>query len=226
LKRRSTIIPNKPSAGRNAQESPLLCLPAELRNRIWTYVLSSQDDIPPDADGQDFKWNLEEIHLDIISVSRQAYAETALLPFALGCFRFRNGWRMLQLLDKTFAEQRESSCRAVISRSATHLPLVPQNSLGSSRSVCGASTMNASNMSQLGTSLVVFGVWLASRTWMSTFWTGRHRAPRPCCLRVSWWTLDALIKPLLTRGHTGKQRLKFLDRKKVLTSCDKAATLQ
>lgn len=56
--------PNDNSAERNAQESPLLRLPPELRNRIWTYVLSTQDDTTPDADGQDFKWNLEEIHLD------------------------------------------------------------------------------------------------------------------------------------------------------------------
>lgn len=33
------------SAERNAQESPLLRLPPELRNRIWTYVLSTKDDI-------------------------------------------------------------------------------------------------------------------------------------------------------------------------------------
>ncbi|KAF3035164.1 hypothetical protein E8E11_004184 [Didymella keratinophila] len=42
-------------AERNAQESPLLRLPAELRNRIWTYVLSTHDDITPDAEDQDFK---------------------------------------------------------------------------------------------------------------------------------------------------------------------------
>lgn len=96
------------SAERNAQESPLLRLPPELRNRIWTYVLSTKDDITPDADGKDFKWNLEEIHLDIIGVCRQTYAETAMLPFALGSFRFRNFNRMQQLLDITFPEQRSA----------------------------------------------------------------------------------------------------------------------
>jgi len=81
-------------------------LPAELRNRTWTYVLSTHDDITPDAEGQDFKWSLEETHLDIIGVCHQTYAETALLPFALGCFRFRNEARVHQLLGTTFQEQR------------------------------------------------------------------------------------------------------------------------
>lgn len=73
-------------------------------------------------------WNLEEIHLDIISVSRQGYAETALLPFALGCFRFRNGWRVLQLLDKTFAEQRSAISR--IKLPCSYLALCYPSSLG------------------------------------------------------------------------------------------------
>lgn len=86
-------------------------MPPELRNRIWAYVLSTQGDITPDAEGQDFKWNLEEIHLDIIGVCRQTYAETALLPFALSCFRFRNHHRVQQLLDTTFQEQRDAISR-------------------------------------------------------------------------------------------------------------------
>ena len=54
---------------------------------------------------------MEETHLDTIRVCRQTHAETALLPFALGCFRLGNKARVVQLLGATFPEQRGASAR-------------------------------------------------------------------------------------------------------------------
>ncbi|KAF2622061.1 hypothetical protein BU25DRAFT_426018 [Macroventuria anomochaeta] len=78
--------------GRNATMSPLLCLPAELRNRVFAYILG----------GYEFKlqggWNgrcqarhiLSDVGghgiLGLLRTCRQIYAETRMLPFALNTF--------------------------------------------------------------------------------------------------------------------------------------------
>jgi hypothetical protein len=88
---------------RNARESPLLRLPAELRNRIYDLVLYEGDYnfashfyIKDDQDQDDFL-NFEGFKVDpkvpnrlgLIRTCRQLYAETVLLPFSLNTFVFR-----------------------------------------------------------------------------------------------------------------------------------------
>ena len=88
----------------NALNSPLLRLPAELRNAIFTYVFSDNVYLFNDASiwpkvathvGASY-WNktismtsFDENNLGVIVTSRQLYAETALLPYQLALFHFR-----------------------------------------------------------------------------------------------------------------------------------------
>ncbi len=79
------------SARQNQQQSPLLRLPPELRNKIYGYVLG----------GKVFQFRSEKYHelvkssmkkkqnLALLGVCRQVYAETALLPFTLSTFSIR-----------------------------------------------------------------------------------------------------------------------------------------
>jgi hypothetical protein len=75
----------------NAINSPLLRLPAELRNRIFTYVFSGEEYRflgnergPITCRISSFQHN----GLGPLLVSRQLYIETAILPYKLGTFRF------------------------------------------------------------------------------------------------------------------------------------------
>ncbi|KAF2707627.1 hypothetical protein K504DRAFT_383222 [Pleomassaria siparia CBS 279.74] len=76
------------STKKNREESPLLCLPAEIRNHIFSYALGGRMWV--------ILWrsrrssvvkNREENCLSLLQTCRQVYAETALLPFELGTFR-------------------------------------------------------------------------------------------------------------------------------------------
>jgi len=82
----------------NAANSPLLRLPAELRNEIFAYVYTDAVYHPGLTDyGGEPRANLRgsesylkrcEVHLSL--VCRQMHAETALLPYELGSFNFRS----------------------------------------------------------------------------------------------------------------------------------------
>ena len=71
------------STSRNQSESPLLQLPAELRNIIYTYVLQEHSRVaafPLRNTGP------RRYPLALLFVCRQIHAETALLPYALNTF--------------------------------------------------------------------------------------------------------------------------------------------
>jgi hypothetical protein len=102
------------STERNACESPLLRLPPEIRNRIWSYILSIRqitlkecpDDWRDDLDVDDYEceeeyevayYELKEIcwasaayppGLETLLICRQTYAEASLLPFTLNTISF------------------------------------------------------------------------------------------------------------------------------------------
>jgi hypothetical protein len=72
------------------QDSPLLCLPPEIRNRIWEYTLGGNDIRQVDY-GHRISVFLAKPHeglntFALLRVCRQTYAETALLPFSVNTF--------------------------------------------------------------------------------------------------------------------------------------------
>jgi hypothetical protein len=90
------------SVERNAQQSPLLRLPAEIRNMIFIFALSDNiisptlwhADSDPDPEhtstvSRSVTGNRPPLHrFSLLRVSRQIYAETAILPYHLSTFRF------------------------------------------------------------------------------------------------------------------------------------------
>ncbi|KAI4701708.1 hypothetical protein J4E81_003448 [Alternaria sp. BMP 2799] len=80
----------------NATESPLLCLPAELRNMIFRWVFRGVEYglvdnwrpldsvVPLQVKNASGSHTLDDLNLPL--VCRQIYAETALLPYSLGTF--------------------------------------------------------------------------------------------------------------------------------------------
>ncbi|KAI4917555.1 uncharacterized protein J4E92_008949 [Alternaria infectoria] len=79
----------------NALNSPLLRLPAELRNAIFAYVFSSNvyvfDGASVYRDKTTSLTSFNENNLGVLVTSRQLHAETALLPYQLALFRFEFG---------------------------------------------------------------------------------------------------------------------------------------
>ena len=96
---------------RNAATSPFLRLPSEIRNRIFKLVFTQQERpclrsvrhyhranaVPGQPESVHFggylyvtqhfrPWGEMSLHLQVLRVSRQVYAEAALLPFALNNF--------------------------------------------------------------------------------------------------------------------------------------------
>ena len=76
------------SARQNQRDSPLLRLPPEIRNQIFEYALGGHTIWLQDAP----KWRRGVKHkktrnlLALLAVSRQAYAETAMIAFSLNTF--------------------------------------------------------------------------------------------------------------------------------------------
>ncbi|KAI4644834.1 uncharacterized protein J4E79_010969 [Alternaria viburni] len=77
----------------NALNSPLLRLPAELRNAIFAYVFSDNVYL---FNGANVYWkrtssttSFNENNLGVLRTSRQLHAETALLPYQLAFFHFK-----------------------------------------------------------------------------------------------------------------------------------------
>lgn len=82
------------SMDRNARASPLLRLPAELRNRVYEYVLYKGTYWFNRERATTSKRPIEIVprianRLSLLRVCRQTYAETALLPFSLNTFCVR-----------------------------------------------------------------------------------------------------------------------------------------
>jgi len=81
----------------NATDSPLLRLPAELRNLIFAHVyIGTRYSL--DVEGFLGSWNLGALDWDqsVIGLSlvcRQTHAETSLLPYELGMFDLFTGWQ-------------------------------------------------------------------------------------------------------------------------------------
>jgi hypothetical protein len=72
------------SGKKNARQSPLLCLPAEIRNMIWKYAFSgkvrvSSTTVVPRKDYDRFS---------LLRVCRQVYHETGVLPYTTNTFCF------------------------------------------------------------------------------------------------------------------------------------------
>jgi hypothetical protein len=89
------------SLERNARDSPLLRLPAELRNRVYELVLyegrynfagNKYVDFDTGWESLDGVKVYAEDHnrLSLLRVCRQLYCDTALLPFSLNTFVFRS----------------------------------------------------------------------------------------------------------------------------------------
>ncbi|KAF1835439.1 hypothetical protein BDW02DRAFT_495992 [Decorospora gaudefroyi] len=76
-------------ARQNQQDSPLLRLPPEIRNRIFGYVLGGKTfHIEYSVNTETITNTTKSEHaLSPLAVCRQVFAETALLPFSLNTFR-------------------------------------------------------------------------------------------------------------------------------------------
>ncbi|RMZ66580.1 tetratricopeptide-like helical [Pyrenophora seminiperda CCB06] len=89
---------------RNQQTSPLLRLPAELRNKIYNYVFHS----PPIRPYRDHRvygaWAYSRRQLSLLQVCRQVYFEARLVPFKCNVF-VGYAEHVIELLVTSFAPQ-------------------------------------------------------------------------------------------------------------------------
>jgi hypothetical protein len=78
----------------NKVDSPLLRLPGELRNRIYTYNFDKQNYTITlynvgEYDARFHPISYRKFNLSLLATSRQINTETALLPYKLGRFRYQ-----------------------------------------------------------------------------------------------------------------------------------------
>jgi len=87
---RETSLTSCCSTVRNATKSPLLRLPAELRNMIYGHVFDNitYNLYMPYGDYPLCESSFQEAGMGLILVSRQVHAETAYLPYELSAFDF------------------------------------------------------------------------------------------------------------------------------------------
>jgi len=96
----------------NSVDSPLLRLPAEIRGMIFTYIFSGEEYLFHGHDGNTLTCgrSFTELNMSFLLVSRQAHAETALLPYNHGtiCFRLDEDQpdRLVTDSIETFLEKR------------------------------------------------------------------------------------------------------------------------
>ena len=116
---------------RNTEQSPLLRLPAEIRNLIFHYVLGGQkvaihspsyyrpheSECKGESDFAISEFKDPYIILersrsvrpvDLLKTCRQIYAETVLLPFALNTFSYSSEIEVLDIKNKIFEAQRHA----------------------------------------------------------------------------------------------------------------------
>lgn len=89
---------------KNAKESPLLRLPAEIRNHIFEMALDGHT-IKPDAPRT---LNNRDNRFDLLQSCRQIYAETGILPYRLSTFSFRYLNTMKKWCDRLPPIQRQA----------------------------------------------------------------------------------------------------------------------
>ncbi|KAH7069291.1 hypothetical protein FB567DRAFT_598900 [Paraphoma chrysanthemicola] len=96
-------------ANRNLEESPLLRLPPEIRNRIFRYALCGHK-VRPFLTFEHVRTlelsgmvaanrELAKGQFDLLLTSRQVYAETAVLPYTLTTFAFQRTFHIHQWLS-------------------------------------------------------------------------------------------------------------------------------
>ena len=89
--------------------SPLLRLPAEIRNMIWTFALDCGQDIELLRHSElRFPHTLQN-YMSLLFVCRQIHAETALLPYELKTFSMLSPGRsyLVKFLERRTIVQRE-----------------------------------------------------------------------------------------------------------------------
>ncbi|OCK88385.1 uncharacterized protein K441DRAFT_427519, partial [Cenococcum geophilum 1.58] len=70
---------------RNSNQSPLLHLPAEVRNQIYAHVLGGKLVHPTARRGSLERWH-KLLHLGLLDTCKQTYQEAALLSYSLNTF--------------------------------------------------------------------------------------------------------------------------------------------
>jgi len=100
----------------NAAQSPLLRLPAEIRNAIYTYVFSDQiyEYKASCSDALSITCRAEYPCLGLLLASRQVQHETALLPYKLATFLFEIRNPCDPLEPYTFVEKRSKAQLTVL----------------------------------------------------------------------------------------------------------------
>ncbi|KAI4917556.1 uncharacterized protein J4E92_008950 [Alternaria infectoria] len=135
----SDVIRNLSSLDRltelNSVDSPLLRLPAEIRVMIFNHVFSGEKylfhrhEVLADAILVSCGRSFTELNMSLLLVSRQAHAETALLPYKLStlCFPSQSGWSTWQHSIKLFLEERSvEQIKAIVCLQAHVVTYDPQ----------------------------------------------------------------------------------------------------
>jgi len=102
----------------NATQSPLLCLPAEIRNAIYTHVFSDQiyEYKASGSDAVSIACRAEYSCLGLLLASRQVHHETALLPYKLATFVLDDGCAFLPEETPKFLSKRSEAQLAALGR--------------------------------------------------------------------------------------------------------------
>jgi hypothetical protein len=105
------------SATLNDGESPLLRLPGEIRNRIYTYVIKFRPYefaiVKPDSTGRRARLKHRANGVQLSRVCRRLYHETAMLPFSLNEFCCANFY-VCEVLHKLFTTTQRAAMRKLI----------------------------------------------------------------------------------------------------------------
>jgi hypothetical protein len=86
-------------------ESPLLRMPAEIRNKIFRYALGGRTLV---IHRPDMITNREKNSLALLATCRQLYAETALVPFCANIFGFQSDRALLNFMTHRLPVQRDA----------------------------------------------------------------------------------------------------------------------
>ncbi|KAJ4372459.1 hypothetical protein N0V83_004233 [Neocucurbitaria cava] len=112
----------------NATNSPLLSLPAEIREMIWKFAMrSSGPDIPIDFDDTAHlpksadkfpaasHETLKELAISLPRVCRQVYSEAATMLYSENLFSFKHGFVLSAWLERRILAQREAIRKVALS---------------------------------------------------------------------------------------------------------------